>query len=208
MKITGIAARLADGGFEITATAFVPANEQLEGDDIARFIDLLKERIERDGAMVVAGEQGVAPEAPANPPSRSRRAGAAASTDAPAAEASTRRRRASQEGPTEPSQDTQPASTRRRRGAAEETSAPAATPAAAETGGRRRRATASTAETKSPSEVKDTDLTKMASQLASVFGPNFVMEMLAEKGAKSVNALKGDDRQWFLDEGNAEIANG
>lgn len=189
MKITGIAARLADGGFEITATAFVPANEQLEGDDIARFIDLLKEQIERDGAMVVAGEQGVAPEAPANPPSRSRRAGAAASTDAPAAEASTRRRR----------------------GAAEETSAPAATPAVAETGGRRRRATASTAETKSPSEpegVKDTDLTKMASQLASVFGPNFVMEMLAEKGVKSVNALKGADRQWFLDEGNAEIAKG
>ena len=44
MKITAISARLVDGGHEISATAFVPGNEVLDADDIAKLVDMMRAR--------------------------------------------------------------------------------------------------------------------------------------------------------------------
>ena len=53
--------------------------------------------------------------------------------------------------------------------------------------------------TKSPSDVKDTDLSKAASQMAAKKGTEAVFKVLSMFGAANVNELKNDQRQEFLD---------
>jgi hypothetical protein len=60
--------------------------------------------------------------------------------------------------------------------------------------------------TTSLSEIKDTDLSKAASQLAAKRGTDDVFKVLSMYGAKNVFELKGEDKQAFLDLVKSRIA--
>ena len=217
MDINGISVLREHGGTTVTLTAFFPKQEELDGSEFARLIDLVK-----DGAPSFTGAASPAGAAEGPTRARGRRGAAAAdaapssatassSTDAGAApEQGTRRRRgaATEENPSTTSNTASDAapSGRRARGS---TAAPAdaantgSSASPSNEGGRRSRRAA---EPEAPKGITDLDLSKAASDAAAIITPAVVTKILEEKGVSRTNDLKGDDRQWFLDELAFEIA--
>lgn len=210
MDINGISVLREHGGTTVTLSVFFPKQEELDGSEFARLIDLVK-----DGAPSFTGGASPAGAQADEGPTRARgRRGAAAADAAPSSATASS---STDAGAAAPEQGT-----RRRRGAATEENPTAGATAAEQPSGGRRSRSAPAAETASPSEsgrrsrraaepeapkgITDLDLSKAASDAAAIITPAVVTKILEEKGVSRTNDLKGDDRQWFLDELAFEIA--
>lgn len=162
------------------------------------------------------GDVGDTPAAPGTepetPPKRKRRTKAemeAARADPPTEESeppsSSSRRRRTAQSTSGTTSDEKP--TRRRRGA-KATENPTDTAETATASSRRKRGTRSNRSAttaSSPSDIKDADLAKACSSLASVTNPGVVKELMEEFKVGNVAELEGDARQAFLGTVNERI---